>query len=355
MAKWKSIDSLPLDQDITSAFVDELKKHPLLFSKKDDELIWTYSKLGEYSVKEGYNFLSLNVKRDDLPFKLFWHAACLPKVGAFSWLAIQDRILTGMRLDRLGITVVFPCVMCGGSLESVGHLFLHCPFANHYWNWLFNKLNWKFALSKDPRSHFMSWPLLFPSAFYACLWIIAPSILIWKIWLERNNRIFKKHSSPLHDVLFCIEKLISETVLAFIFKGSSLLNTFTPWDNWVSKHWEALQTLPLSGSISQPCPLVNRKEVVWLPPLASKVKLNFDGASHDNPSKSATGIVVSDDKTSILKAQCQCITYGTKNVAELHDLSMGLDLLLSLHLLDVVIERDSQVVFYMVMNFSSRS
>ncbi|XP_059066180.1 uncharacterized protein LOC131857532 [Cryptomeria japonica] len=102
VARWKSIDSLPMDQDIKSAFVDELKKHPLLFSEKDDELIWTYSKSGEYSVKEGYNDLSSDVKREDLPYKLFWHATCLPKVGAFAWLAVQDIILTGMRLDRLG-------------------------------------------------------------------------------------------------------------------------------------------------------------------------------------------------------------------------------------------------------------
>ncbi|XP_059064794.1 uncharacterized protein LOC131856862 [Cryptomeria japonica] len=220
VAKWKSIDSLPLDQDIKFAFVDELKKRPLLFWEKDDEIIWTYSKSGEYSVKEGYNFLSLDVKRDDLPFK---------------------------------------------------------------------------------------------------------------------------------------QKSISETVLAFIYKGSSLHNTFTPWDNWVTKHWATLQTLPLSGAISQPRPLVNREEVVWLPPPASKVKLNFDGASHGNPSNSTIGIVVSDDKAGIIKAQCQCIAYGTNNVVELHALSTGLDLLLSLHLLDVVIEGDSQVVFYMVTNRSSHS
>lgn len=47
MERWKSIDSLPLDQDIKFVFVDELKKCPLLFSEKDDKLIWTYSKSGE--------------------------------------------------------------------------------------------------------------------------------------------------------------------------------------------------------------------------------------------------------------------------------------------------------------------
>ncbi|XP_057866415.2 uncharacterized protein LOC131073918 [Cryptomeria japonica] len=211
VAKWKSIASIPVSQDIKSAFEDELKKHPLLFSGKDDELIWSFSKSGEYSVKEGYNFLSLDVKREVFPFKLFWHAACLPKARAFAWLAIQDRILT------------------------------------------------------------------------------------------------------------------------------------------------VLQALPRSGALFQSRPPINRKEVVWLPPPVSKVKLNFDSASRGNPGKSAIGIMVFDDRVAIITAQCKCIAYGTNNVAELHALSVGLDLLLSLHLLDVVIEGDSQVVFYMVTNHPSHS
>lgn len=57
------------------------------------------------------------------PSKIFWYIACLPKAGAFSWLTVQDIILIGMRLDRLGVTVVFPCVLCGPYLESSSHLF----------------------------------------------------------------------------------------------------------------------------------------------------------------------------------------------------------------------------------------
>lgn len=155
VARWKSIDFLLVDQDLKSSFVDELKKH-LLFSKDEDELIWVYSKLGEYLVKEGYNYLSIGCRREDFPYKLFWHVSYLPKVGAFAWLAVQDRILTGMRLYRLGITVVFPCVMCRGSLESVDHLFLHCPFASQCRNSLSNKLNWCTTLCSDLRSQFMS-------------------------------------------------------------------------------------------------------------------------------------------------------------------------------------------------------
>ncbi|XP_057814319.1 uncharacterized protein LOC131028107 [Cryptomeria japonica] len=329
VARWKSVESLPVDQDLKYAFVEELKKHPFLFFEAEDELIWVHSKSGEYSVKNGYNYLFVGCRGEDLPYRLFWHVGCLPKAGAFAWLAVQDRILIGMRLDRFGVTIIFPCVMCGGSPESVDHLFLHCPFASQCWYWLFNKLNQSVVLCKDLQSQFMGWPLLCSSSFYACLWIIAPSVLIWKIWLERNNNFFKKHSSTLPNVLFCIEKSISESALAFIYKGISPKCTFTSWDNWVIGHWPALQLLPMHGAISKKrSPSINRKEIVWLPPPPSKYKLNFGGAYRGNPRKSTIGVVVFDDRARIIKAQCQCIPDGTNNVAELHALSVGLDLLL---------------------------
>lgn len=110
------------------------------------------------------------------------------------------------------------------------------------------------------------------------------------------------------------------------------------------------------GAISKTSsPLINRKEVVGLSPPSSKYKLNFDGASRGNPGKFSIGVVVSDNRAHIIKAQYHCIPNGTNNVAELHALSVGLDLLLSLHFLDVIIEGDSLVVFYMITNRSSNS
>ncbi|XP_057828531.1 uncharacterized protein LOC131039709 [Cryptomeria japonica] len=113
VAKWKDIPPLSINNDIMLAFIEKLRKRPLLFHMKEDSLVWVKNATGSYSVKEGYNSLVQAPLPSCWPTKLFWHPACLPKVGAFAWLAVQDKVLTGMRLDRLGITTVFPCVFCG--------------------------------------------------------------------------------------------------------------------------------------------------------------------------------------------------------------------------------------------------
>lgn len=144
-------------------------------------------------------------------------------------------VLIGMRLDRLGITNVFSCVLCNKNLESSSHLFLHYDFTFQCWQWLFDKLNLTFVIGKDLISYFRAWPLLFASSFYACLWIISPSILILNIWLERNNRIFKKTSSSLEEILMKIKSSISEVVLTYIFRNLENLSSFSHWDSTVTR------------------------------------------------------------------------------------------------------------------------
>lgn len=61
-------------------------------------------------------------------------------------------------------------------------------------------------------------------------------------------------------------------------------------------------------------------------------------------------MVVTDETSRVIKTRCKCIPIGMNNVAEIHALSIGLDLLISLNLKDVVIEGDSLVIFYAVTN-----
>ncbi|XP_057860497.1 uncharacterized protein LOC131069160 [Cryptomeria japonica] len=104
VAKWKDIPPLSIDNDLILAFVEELHKRPLVFHNKEDSLVWVKNVAGSYSIKDGYNSLVQPSLPSCWPIKLFWHFACLPKAGAFAWLAVQDKVLTRMRLDRLGIT-----------------------------------------------------------------------------------------------------------------------------------------------------------------------------------------------------------------------------------------------------------
>lgn len=112
VSRWKSIAFLPIDNNLGVSFKEELQKISLVFQDKEDILVWTNSASNSYSVIEGYKSLSQSSASSSWPSKLFWHSTFLPKARSLSWLAVQDRVLTGMRWDRLGITGVFPCVFC---------------------------------------------------------------------------------------------------------------------------------------------------------------------------------------------------------------------------------------------------
>lgn len=59
LAKWKSIDYLNVDLSLKVEFCNVLKNRVVILSKREDELIWTKSVSGKYSVKDGYNSLML--------------------------------------------------------------------------------------------------------------------------------------------------------------------------------------------------------------------------------------------------------------------------------------------------------
>lgn len=90
----------------------------------------------------------MNNHKSKWPSRLCWGPNVLPKAGAFAWLEIKDKILIGMRLDRL-ITPLFSCIMCEKAFESTDHLLLGYEFAHHCQTWVMNKLGWSSPLQNS--------------------------------------------------------------------------------------------------------------------------------------------------------------------------------------------------------------
>lgn len=308
MAKWKSIDCLNVNPNLKVEFCTLLKERVIILFEREDELIWTKSASGNYTVKDGYNSLMPAKDFSPWPFKLFWHSTCLPKAGTFSWLAIQDKVLTGMRLDRMGLSAIFPCVLCNKNLESSSHLFLHWDFAFGCWQWLFEKLGLSFVIGNDLLSHFRAWPILFSSSFYACLWLISPLIIIWDIWFERNNGIFRKLSALLSDILVKIEDSILEVALSYIHKNLENLTSFSHWDGRITRTWKSLSTIPSHGSIAKGLVISNKRLAArWDPPPLGHFKIHFDGASRGNPGLAGVGMAIFDHNVVLIAAQCHTL------------------------------------------------
>lgn len=63
--------------------------------------------------------------------KVVWLAQGVPRFAFITWLAIRDRLATGVRMRQWG--VVQGCVFCGEPNESRDHLFFACPYTFTVW------------------------------------------------------------------------------------------------------------------------------------------------------------------------------------------------------------------------------
>ena len=180
--------------------------------------MWTTSNNGIYNVKDGYRVIlnSQDLERVDIPLKLCWDISCLPKVGFFLWLAIQNRILTTNRLYILSIQGPSRCVLCKQNFEDVDHILYNCPYSQTCWEWLRYMLGWSTPLPKSLSDLLRSWPTTMVKGVYNKLWNISPSIVMWEIWKERNRRIFCNLEFKSKVLITKIEASIVETSNSYL-------------------------------------------------------------------------------------------------------------------------------------------
>lgn len=116
--------------------------------------------------------------------------------------------------------------------------------------------------------------------------------VIWLLWKERNQRIFRDKSNPPEKIWGKIKETIRETILA---------------ETWEEEEWNTTQEekrildrLNIEFNMIYP-----RKEKVQKPKTQSSghfkhpgenfIKLNFDGASKGNPGPAGLGDIFRDN------------------------------------------------------------
>ncbi|GLJ17988.1 hypothetical protein SUGI_0316840 [Cryptomeria japonica] len=274
-------------------------------------------------------------------YKFCWHDAILLKARSFLWLALNNKILIGDRLSRLGISTRFLYVLCGKDREDTSHLFLSCEFSQECWTWVLVKLRWEGPLLNSLSLMLVGGPLLHRDSFLAEIWKIAPSFVAWGIWWERNKRIFRKDCSKVGDVCVQIEKCILENVNAFIMRTKTLSSLFSSSDNIILNKWRKI-CIPFKGVLIGKIPkLKHHREVKWERLSKSYINFNFDGASRRNPGRSGVGCVIRDHGGHIKKALLARLPDGSNSMAEASTLLEGVRLAISLGISKLHIEGDA--------------
>jgi ribonuclease HI len=165
-------------------------------------------------------------------------------------------------------------------------------------------------------------------------------MIIWAIWKERNQRIFRNQS--------WLEGKIKETIISMTKETVQSRNCQigrAPLTDQDSRILEAfhLKDRCNPNQVRRP-PQLQVGERNWKPPPVDSLKLNFDKASKGNPGRTRMGGVIRDSKGNIIRLYARSLGNSTNNVAEFGALETGLEILSREGMTNTIVEGDSMLV-----------
>ena len=160
--------------------------------------MWKWNASGEYSAASFYKLL-VSAGRIRWNYMEIWRAAAPSKVKIFTHLLLKDKILTREVLRRRGLQVAENCVMCDeGALETAHHLFFQCANAVGVWEHFS-------GIKKNMHTMHDTWE---ESKQFYCTstmrnkneWVVKFMAILWSIWRQRNELIFRSTRLPVRLV-----------------------------------------------------------------------------------------------------------------------------------------------------------
>ena len=313
---WKDVSREELTEAQKEQMIQIFKDRNVVLTKKKDKVIWCGSLSGKYSVKIGYNLLAETGRESFFSRDLCWNKDTLPKAGTFTWLAYKGRILTAERLRKIGINGPSRCPLCEKQEETIDHLLIQCQYAKKCWDIVQFKLRWQGPRAQTIREALDGWPRIAEKSTLSSIWLVAPSLIIWELWKERNRRIFRGEKESLRRCISRIINAIEETVSVSATRKQAMKIPFTRDDRQIQNTWPGIRFKSPSGALVTSRSKTKEKPVEWVTPQEGWIKVNFDGAAKGNPGVSGIGIVFKDDRGHLLLAGAKKLPYGTNNIAE---------------------------------------
>ncbi|KAK9007027.1 hypothetical protein V6N11_019355 [Hibiscus sabdariffa] len=266
--------------------------------------------------------------------KVVWLGLAPPKVEAFGWLILHERVPVKVELLKRGI-ISLPddrCPFCNKERETVEHLFFTCFVSWKIWNSIANYWGLSLVLHRNPLKFVLGWPHHCSKLASDSMWQLLPFAIIWSLWLHRNEIIFQSKSLDAIRLFHSVKMRAS-------------------W--W----WKALQSdskIPLDSISSDPsiasikgaAPSSSSAKGCWTPPPVGFLKFNVDGACNKE-GICGVGGVLRDENGVVLMKVSHRIGYGSALLAEILAIKSAID-----HFVNsiwaassrLIIESDSKIV-----------
>ncbi|CAN1750331.1 hypothetical protein LINPERHAP1_LOCUS4017 [Linum perenne] len=173
-------------------------------------ITWSLQSDGLFSVSSLRRILTATKYQGshDFPADVVWQPAVPSKIVCFCWKIFHRKVATLDNLQRKGLSLANRCVLCGSNSESVDHLFLRCVYSSEVWSLLSSKL---FIYGPFPHGIvdlIEGWKGLNCMKRFTSAKKVILHFVLWSIWAERNDRVFRDTAnsplSTLHMIWFTI-------------------------------------------------------------------------------------------------------------------------------------------------------
>jgi ribonuclease HI len=232
----------------------------------EDFPAWHFDNRGKFSVRSAYK---LYVQLRDGPqasassppdgvlqWKKIWKLPCQPKISQFVWRFAHNSLPLRMNMERRGIKCNTRCVVCQGQQEDGTHLFLKCKEVKKLWRELNMEHEREIMCSRNNAMDVVREIIALgeEKAIRICC-------MLWR-WWDRRNKINAGERPCTVD------------------------ETARQARRWATESLELCR--PTKPSMSE------RVQAKWRVPMGDKLKINVDGAYHEDTSSGGWGFVVRD-------------------------------------------------------------
>ncbi|GKD04846.1 putative reverse transcriptase domain, reverse transcriptase zinc-binding domain protein [Tanacetum coccineum] len=168
-------------------------------------------------------------------YQIVWFSHCIPRHAFHLWLVMRNSLTHDrMRQWDVGINTdlnLLRCALCDAQPDSHTHLFFECAFSSQVWYYardlagmdLVSPMMHDILLYLQPMANKRTARSVFGRPILAAT--------AYHIWLERNNRVFKKvRRSPeeIHDIIMVTALWLTY----FVFPMCAVVREFVDGPRW---------------------------------------------------------------------------------------------------------------------------
>jgi len=148
-------------------------------------------------------------------------------------------ILTGENLRRRGWEGPYICPLCSQDEETTDHFLLQCAYSKEVWQLDLGMKPGTFSLPQETSTLLRNCISQCPfqatkKGQLSTLSRALPKFIFWKIWLERNNRIFRETSSNPAQVATRIKAYFGESS-PYFYKSKISGTLESDEEQWIKK------------------------------------------------------------------------------------------------------------------------